>query len=261
MAPRFCANLTMMFGEASSLLERYQLAKTAGFAAVECAFPYDTPKEDLAKVKSSLGLEQVLINTFPGNTLGFAALVGKQAEFMDSLKKSIDYCQALQCPRLHIMAGKISNPSDATEEVFLENLKSAVPLLEQAGITGVIEPINGYSVPGYFLNNFELGERLVNTIDSPHLRLQLDIFHLQFLRGDLTNSIKRFLPITGHVQIAQVPHRHEPDSAGEINYKYVLDTLDKEGYKGWVGLEYIPAAPTVDGLSWINDYGYSIKSA
>ena len=147
---KFCANLTTMYvKETSSLLERYSLAKSFGFTAVECAFPYDIPIEKLKQAKESNGLEQVLINTFPGSSLGFAALIGKEDAFMSSLEKSIEYCTALNCQRLHIMSGKISEDVLASEEVLKKNLTKALPLLEKAGIIGLIEPINPFWVPNY----------------------------------------------------------------------------------------------------------------
>lgn len=169
-----------MFHEASSFLERYALAKASGFKAVEAAFPYDFTKEQVAAAKEAAGLEQILINAYPGMvptsydsfikcqtlkflnldkgaSLGFAALVGKQSEFMESLKRSLEYCEALNCKRLHIMSGKVGPEQQGSEDVLVANMKLAAPLLEAAGVTGLIEPINPYWVPGYFLNDFTIG--------------------------------------------------------------------------------------------------------
>ena len=198
MTFRVCANLTTMFtAESSSLLERYKLAASAGFKAVECAFPYEFRAEKVAEAKSAVDLKQVLINADPGpGGKGLAAIAGQEEAFQKSIEKSLEYCKALDCSKLHIMAG-IAECNETNKQTYLKNLKSVVKLLEKANVVGLIEPINGYSVPGYFLHDFALAEEMVKQIASPFLKLQLDIFHLQFLKGDLTNSLKKLLPITG----------------------------------------------------------------
>ena len=130
-------------------------------------------------------------------------------------------------------------------------------MLEKANVVGLIEPINPYWVPNYFLNDFDMAEKIINEINHPKVRLMLDIFHLQYQKGNLSNNIKKYLPITGHVQIAQVPHRHEPDSLGEKNYKYVLDQLQLYENQ-WIGLEYIPKNGTNEGLKWIEEFGFQL---
>ncbi|GAB6022284.1 hypothetical protein CHUAL_006410 [Chamberlinius hualienensis] len=260
MVLKFAANLTFMFKEKDDLLERYVEAAKAGFKAVEVAFPYEYSIETIKQVKEDLKLEQVLINTPPGKAgeLGHASLPAYLGEFRSELDLAIDYCKALQCKRLHIMAGK-SNPNivdDAMGPVYLDNLLYAVERLQQEDIVGLIEPINPVTIPGYFLNNFDQALNYIKKINSPYLKLQLDIFHLQHICGNLTSSIKKLMPHIGHIQIAQVPHRNEPNVPGEIDYKYVLNLLEEEGYDGWIGLEYNPKAGTTEGLSWILDYGY-----
>lgn len=239
------------------MIERYALAKSAGFKGVECAFPYDFDKDELARAKGK-ETQQILINTYPGDCLGFAALVGKENEFMSSLEKSVSYCKALDCKRLHIMSGRVSDDTKGSLEVLKSNLKRAIPILSQAGIIGLIEPINPYWVPNYFLNDFDVAESVISELNHPNIRLMLDVFHLQYLKGNLDNNIKKYAPISGHVQIAQVPNRHEPDHPGEKNYKYVLDLLDLHYKETWIGLEYIPAQGTNDGLSWIQKFGYAL---
>ena len=187
---KFCANLTTMYTkETANLLERYALARKSGFQAVECAFPYAFTKEELGKVQKESGLQQILLNMDPGSTLGFAALVNHEQKFMDSLEKSIEYCQAVNCQRLHIMSGKVTENVKASAQVLKDNLKKAVPLLEKAGIVGLIEPINPYWVPNYFLNDFDLAVDIIKDIDHPNLKLMLDVFHLQYLKGNLSNNI------------------------------------------------------------------------
>ena len=206
---KFCANLTTMYTkETTNLLERYSLAQQSGFQAVECAFPYAFTKEELVKVQTDSGLEQILLNTDPGTSLGFAALVNQEQKFMESLQKSIQYCQAVKCQKLHIMSGKITENVTASTQVLKDNLKKALPLLEKAGIVGLIEPINPYWVPNYFLNDFDLAADIINEINHPNLKLMLDVFHLQYLKGNLSNNIPkvRFLLISQSSTISGVSY-------------------------------------------------------
>lgn len=255
MPLKVCANLSFMYQETSSLLERYSLAKRSGFTAVECAFPYDFSVSEVQDAKEKNNLEQVLINVYPGNfaagELGFAAIPGKEAEFGKSLELAVIYAKALKCSVIHIMAGVVPSPTDANDKTYVANLSQAAKILQKEQMIGVIEPINSVSVPNYYLNSFEKAVSVLKEVNSPNLKLQLDIFHLQFISGNLTNNIKRYLPYTGHVQIAQVPHRHEPDVQGEIDYNYVFTLLKELQYSGWIGLEYKPAGDTKDGLKWM----------
>lgn len=262
MSLKFCANLSFMFQETASLLERYMLAGKAGFRAVECAFPYTHTVEEIVEAKSKAGVDQVLINVYVGDIskgeFGFAAIPGKEEAFCDSINLSVNYAKALQCNVIHIMSGLVLSPTKENDKVFEKNLRLAAAVFEKEEIIGVIEPINGYSVPNYYMNDFNKALNVIKKINSPNLKLQLDLFHLQFLRGNITNNIKDMLPYVGHIQIAQVPNRNEPDTPGEINYKYILSVLEKHEYVGWIGLEYKPASDTETGLKWIKSWGYNL---
>ncbi|XP_039276500.1 putative hydroxypyruvate isomerase [Nilaparvata lugens] len=259
MGLKFCANLSFMFQhETPSLLERYGLASRAGFKAVECAFPYDYKIDDLVKAQKNANVEQVLVNVYPGDSLGFAAIPGKEKDFEKSLNSAIQYAKALNCGKIHIMSGKVEEVSPINEEVCLKNLTLASKLLASENIVGLIEPINQWSVPNYFLNNYEKAVEFIKKIDSPSLKLQLDIFHLQQIKGNLTRNIEQLLPYTGHIQIAQVPKRGEPNTPGEINYPFVFSVLKEQNYSGFIGLEYIPATGTVEGLNWLKEYGFTL---
>lgn len=262
MSLKFCANLSFMFQETASLLERYMLAKKAGFRAVECAFPYTHTLQEIVDAKSKAGVDQVLINVYVGDVskgeFGFAAIPGKEEAFRDSISLSVNYAKALKCKIIHIMAGVVISPSEENDEVFEKNLRLAASVFEKEKIIGVIEPINGYSIPNYYMNDFKKALTVIKKIGSPNLKLQLDLFHLQFLRGNITNNIKDMLPYVGHIQIAQVPNRNEPDIPGEINYRYVLSVLEEQKYEGWIGLEYKPASDTETGLKWLKQFGYSL---
>ncbi|XP_001654840.2 putative hydroxypyruvate isomerase [Aedes aegypti] len=265
MSLKFCANLNFMFTESADYLERYRLAKAAGFAAVEGVFPPDhVSVADLVKVREETGLEQILINIALGDApegqCGCAAIPGQEANFRKNLDKTVECAKALHCRKIHIMAGKINGPPTAQHDAtYLNNLKTAAAILEKNNLLGVIEPINQYSVPGYYLSCYEKAITTLNEINSPNLKLMFDIFHAQHIRGDLTNAIRSYAHHIGHVQLAQVPNRNEPNTEGEINYPYVLHTLETHGYTDWVGCEYKPKAGTVQGLGWLRDFGYWSK--
>lgn len=259
---KFCANLAFLFTE-TTFLERYQLAKNAGFKCVETGFPFGFTKEEVVKAKNVAGIEQVLINIYTGDVtkgeLGFAALPGKEQEFEESIKKTIEYAKDLGARKIHIMSGKVSDKvSKDNDEAYINNLKYAVKLLEKEKILGVIEPINSYSVPNYYMNSYQKALEVVKAVGSPNLKIMLDIFHLQHIQGNVTNTIKDLIKYIGHVQIAQVPNRNEPNTEGELNYTYILDLLEKEGYNDWIGLEYKPKSETSNGLCWIKEMGYTL---
>ncbi|XP_045592921.1 putative hydroxypyruvate isomerase isoform X1 [Procambarus clarkii] len=258
---KVAANLSFMFGEAGGLLARYKAAKETGFLAVECAFPYSVPEQEVAAVLKEQGLQQVLINSDPGDThageLGFAAIPGKEARFRDSLERSILYAKALGCSKLHIMSGRRCENHDESAHIttFEANLRHAVGRLAEENITGLIEPINPVSIPGYFLNNYDTAVSVIEKINSPNLRLQLDIFHLQMICGNVSNNIKKLAPLIGHVQIAQAPHRHEPSCPGELDYIFIFSKLREAGYSDYVGAEYTPSGSSSGSLQWMQQCG------
>lgn len=156
------------------------------------------------------------------------------------------------------MSGKVDNPTQANRDTFNANLRFAAPLLEQASIMGVIEPINNYSVPGYFLNDYKYAMETINDVGSKNIKLMADIFHMQMITGNISNNLRSFAPYIGHVQIAQAPNRNEPDTDGELNYRYILNELVSIRYNDYIGLEYTPTTSTSSGLKWINQFGLSL---
>ncbi|XP_031826983.2 hydroxypyruvate isomerase-like protein Gip [Nomia melanderi] len=262
MSLKFATNLSFMFMETPSIKERYKLAKEAGFKAVESGFPFGFSINDVSEAKKNAGIEQILINVYTGDVskgeLGFAAVPGEEENFKKSIDTTINYAKALDCKIIHVMSGKVNDPTHVNDDVYEKNLLYAVEKFQKEGITGVIEPINSITVPNYYMNSFEKGLKIVKKINNPSLKLLLDVFHLQQICGNITKNIKELLPYIGHVQIAQVPDRHEPDTPGEIDYKYILSVLEKEGYNGYVGLEYRPKSSSVKGLSWMQKYGYKL---
>ncbi|XP_069128136.1 putative hydroxypyruvate isomerase isoform X1 [Argopecten irradians] len=263
MSHKLVANLSMMFKEHPNLSARYRAAKDAGFRYVECGFPYVEPLETIQKARAEAGVEQILINAWPGDLqngeIGIAALPHKVKEFKESLETSIEYAKALNCKRMHVMAGlKPVFKDEAMEEVFLDNIRYAAERLSKEGILALIEPINSrLSIPKYFLTDIHKAVEYIQKIDHPNLKLQFDVFHVQIMDGNLTGNLKKYLPHIGHVQIAQVPDRGEPTD-GEVNFRYVFKLLTDLGYDGYIGLEYIPRGKTEDGLKWIKDFGLTM---
>lgn len=262
MSLKFACNLSFMFPECPSFLGRYQLAKKVGFKAVESGFPLGFSVEQVVEAKTKANVQQVLINVFTGDVtkgdLGFAALPGEEANFQNSIELTIEYAKALECKKIHVMSGRVETLTKGNDEAYENNLRYAVKRFEEENIVGLIEPINSHTVPNYYMNSFEKGLAFIQKINSPNLKLMLDIFHLQQICGNLTYSIRHYLPYVGHVQVAQVPDRNEPDTPGEIDYKYIFSVLEKEGYEDFIGLEYKPRTSTFEGIKWIRRFGFSI---
>jgi hydroxypyruvate isomerase len=252
--PRFAANLSMLFGE-HEFLDRFAAAAKAGFEAVEYLFPYDFAAGEIATRLKESGLTQVLFNLPPGDWTagerGLAALPGREEEFRQGVEKALRYAETLDCPRLHAMAGIPPSGQDreSCRATYLENVAWAARMLESEARMLLIEPINTRDMPGYFLSTTAEARRVIEEIGAPNLRLQLDLYHAQIMEGDLAAKLESLFDHIGHIQIAGVPGRHEPD-AGEINYPFLFDRLDALGYDGWVGCEYRPKGRTEDGLGW-----------
>jgi len=248
--PRFCANLTTLFTE-HDLIPRIGAAAEVGFKAVEILFPYN---EDPAAIRQALGdtgLAPVLINAppgdYPGGERGLASLSGREDDFAAAMETAFAFVGTIQPRNLHIMAGL-----NGSRTTYIENLKHAAATAP-AGLTLLIEPINTRDFPGYHLNTAEDALTVLNAVGADNLRLQLDLYHCQIMAGDLATRIRALLPHIGHMQIAGVPERHEPDT-GEVHYPYLFDLLDDLGYEGYVGCEYHPRTTTKEGLRWFEPY-------
>jgi 2-dehydrotetronate isomerase len=260
--PRFAANLTLMYTE-HGFLDRFGAAARDGFGAVEFLFPYEYPAETIAALLQEHNLRQVLFNAPPGDwkagERGITALPGREAEFREGFERALEYAQALDCPRIHCMAGLAPAGADRTQmrATFVANLKWAAARAEQAGVEAIIEAIAGRNLPGYFLNLQAEAHAVAEEIDAPALKILMDLFHCQVAEGDLSIKMRRYLgggkPRVTHMQMASVPERHEPD-AGEVNYEYLFALMDELGYAGWVGCEYIPRAGTSEGLGWMRKW-------
>jgi hydroxypyruvate isomerase len=253
--PKLAANLSMLFPEID-FLGRFAAARRAGFRWVEYQFPYACAAGDVARAARDAGLEVVLHNLPAGDAArgerGIACLPGREAEFREGVERAIEYAVAARCPRLNCLAGL--GPVDRPHfDTLVANVRHAARRLGEVGIQLLIEPINTRSVPGFFLSGSRQAIDVLNAAGEPNARLQYDLFHMQIMEGDLAATLERLLARIGHVQIADVPDRHEPGT-GEINFDFLLAHLDRIGYSGWVGCEYNPRGDTLEGLSWAKRY-------
>lgn len=252
--PRFAANLSLMYPE-HSFLDRFSAAAADGFRAVEFLFPYEFDAAEIARRLRQNGLSQALFNLPPGDWAaserGLAALPGREAEFEASVAVALAYAHATGCQRLHAMAGLVAAGADvaAMHSTYVRNLAWAARQLAPHGIELLIEPINRRDIPGYFLNTQAQALAVIDEVGEANLRLQMDLYHCQIVEGDLMVKLERNLGRIGHIQIASVPARHEPDE-GELNYPALFERIDALGYRGFVGCEYRPRAGTSAGLGW-----------
>jgi hydroxypyruvate isomerase len=256
--PKLAANLTMLFGEVA-FLERFAAAKSAGFDAVEYLFPYDYDAQVLKRQLHDHGLVQVLHNLPAGNWAagdrGTACAPERVAEFRSGVARAIEYATALGCERVNCLAG-IRPPTTepaAARETLIHNLEFAASSLKSAGIKLLIEPVNTRDVPGFFLSDSRQAVEIIEAVGSDNLFLQYDIYHARVMEEELAATIERYLPKIAHMQVADAPGRHEPGT-GEIHFDSLFPLIDRLGYAGWIGCEYIPAAGTVDGLRWAAPY-------
>ena len=256
--PKLAADLSMMYQE-HDFLDRFAAAAGHGFKGVEFLFPYDFAAEDIADKLKAAGLQQALFNLPPGDWAagerGFGALPGREAEFDAALKKALAYASVIGNDRIHVMSGIPGPDADPAlcHAALVANLKRAAPLAKAAGKTLVLEPINTRDMPGYFLNYQAQARGIIEEVGADNVRLQFDFYHCQIMEGDLAVHLRSFIDIIGHIQIAGVPERHEPD-VGEIHFPYLFELIDTLGYDGWVGCEYRPRAGTGAGLGWAKEW-------
>uniref|UniRef100_A0A8C9RVH6 Putative hydroxypyruvate isomerase n=1 Tax=Scleropages formosus TaxID=113540 RepID=A0A8C9RVH6_SCLFO len=261
---KFCANVSWLFTDLPSFAQRMRAAAAAGFRAVEAAWLYDSDLEELQKTRNEAGLEVVLLNTPPGDLkageLGLGAVPGRESDFRQGLEVAVTFSKALDCRRIHLMAGRIPEGIDRgaavqeMEATFVENLKYAADVLSKEEIIGLIEPINTrVTDPRYFLATPHQAAAILQKVGKPNIKLQMDVFHWQIMDGNLTQNIQKYFPLIGHIQIAQIPGRNEPDSPGEVNFSYLFGLLEELGYQGYIGCEYKPKGSTDAGLGWIRE--------
>ena len=253
--PKFAANLTMLFNEVP-FLDRFELAAKSGFKAVEFLFPYPFPaieiKQKLDQHQLTLVLHNLPAGDWEAGERGIACHPDRKEEFRAGVAKAIEYAKALGVHQLNCLAGKVPTGSDikVVHETFVENLRYAASELKKANLRLLIEPINTFDIPGFFLNTTQQAIDILSEVGADNLFVQYDIYHAQRMEGELANTIEKNLTKIAHIQLADNPGRNEPGT-GEINYAYLFKFLDHLGYSGWIGCEYKPKTTTEAGLGWI----------
>src|SRR5262245_46273075 len=261
--PRFAANLAYLFTE-RPLLERFAAAAAAGFRAVELQVPYDHAPSEVKVELDRHGLAMLGVNTAPGRLaggeFGVAAVPGHEAEFASLFAQALAYVKAIGGSQIHCLAGRVPpEQRPAPDRTFIRNLARAADLARVAQVTLLIAPINTRDRPDYFLTRVEHAADIIAKVEQPNVRIQSDFYHAQIVGGDLIRRFEKHFPLVGHVQIAAVPSRQEPDE-GEVNYPEIFAALDRLGYRGWIGCEYRPRSTTEAGLGWARKYGVVPKS-
>lgn len=259
--PRFSANLGFLWTD-RPLLDRIAAAADSGFRAVELHWPYDVPAEAVRSACQSRGVELLGLNTVVGDAakgdFGLAAVPGRESDFAAAMGQSIAYCAGSGAGMIHAMAGVVPPAGrEAARAVFLRNISEAAQRAAEQGLTILLEPINPRDKPGYFYSSTDRVAELIGELGQPNVKLLFDIYHCGVAEGDVLKRLERHMPVTGHIQIAAVPSRAEPDE-GEIAYGRVLRAVDDLGYSGWVGCEYRPRGSTEEGLGWVTALGMSL---
>ncbi|HYC14746.1 MAG TPA: hydroxypyruvate isomerase family protein [Stellaceae bacterium] len=256
--PRFSANISMLFGE-FEFPARFEAAARAGFKAVEIQFPYAWDKDLLARTAARAAVEVALINIPAGDPQrgdrGIGCLPSRVDEFREGVARAIQYARALGCRQMNCLAGIAPSGADcaALKATYVSNLRHAAGELARAGMTLLLEPISPHAVPGFFLNRSTEAFALLEEVGAGNLKVQYDLYHMHIMGDDLGAAIAANLDRIGHMQLADFPGRHEPGT-GEIDFPKLFDRIDRLGYRGWIGAEYIPSGRTADGLAWAKDY-------
>ncbi|MGJ8627912.1 MAG: hydroxypyruvate isomerase family protein [Sulfitobacter sp.] len=248
---KFSANLGFLWND-RPLLDAVRAAKAAGFDAVECHWPYDIPAAEVADALAETGLKMLGLNTRRGDVAtgdnGLSAIPGREDEARGAIDEAICYAQAIAAPNIHVMAGFASGVE--AHGTFVSALKYACAQAAPLGITILIEPLNKYDAPGYFLTTTDQALAVITDVAAPNLKLMFDCYHVQLMEGDLTHKLKSLLPQIGHIQFASVPDRGAPDH-GEVNYAHVFEVITALGYAAPLGAEYKSTDPTDQTLGWM----------
>ena len=256
--PRFAANLSMLFTE-HPFLDRFEHAAKAGFQAVEFLFPYAFSASEIHQRLDANGLQLVLHNLPAGNweagERGIACHPDRVGEFCSGVASAITYATALGVKQVNCLAGKapVGVSDSLLRQTLVDNLRYAASELKKNGLRLLIEPINTFDIPGFYLNRTAQAMSILDEVGADNAFVQYDIYHAQRMEGELAATMQKHLPRIGHIQLADNPGRNEPGT-GEINYPYLFAHLDRIGYTGWIGCEYKPATTTEAGLGWYRPY-------
>lgn len=251
---KFSANLGFLFADLA-LPDAIRAAKAAGFHAVECHWPYGVPPQHVKDALDETGLAMLGMNTNRGDVgkgeNGLSALPGRAEEARAALDEAISYAVAVGAGCIHVMAGFAEGT--AAHETFVANLRYGCAAAEPHGITILIEPLNRYDAPGYFLKTTGQACEIIREVGTTNLKLMFDCYHVQLTEGNLSHRIANLLPVIGHIQFASVPDRGTPDH-GEVNYRHIFQTISDLDYDAPLGAEYKPVGPTKDALGWLSEF-------
>ena len=262
---RFCANLHFLYTE-FPFLQRFREAAVDGFRAIEMTYPYDTPAEEIREQCEAAGVEVVVFNApvgeiVPGRRRGTAVLPGMEDVYRSQIRQGLEYAKKLNCPRLLSLAGLVPSglARQQARSTFIENLRFAADECDKAGVTLLIETNNVVEHPAYFLTRLEEAADIIASVGNPRLRLLFDVFHVQINEGNVIGRFEQFQSLIDHVQIGNVPGRHEPGE-GELDFGEILGAIDASGYRGWVGCEYKPRTDTRSSLAWMDSLPLQAQS-
>jgi hydroxypyruvate isomerase len=259
--PRFAANLTFLWTD-RPFMARFDAAARAGFRAVEYMFPYSEDLDAIAGELRRLGLRQVLFNLPAGNWAagdrGIAVDPSRRGEFREGVRLAIDAARRLACPRVNCLVGKQLEQVPLAEQwaSLVDNIKHAAAEFERVGLVLLVEPINTFDMPGFFLRTSTEAFQLQDAVGAANLKVQYDVYHAQRMEGNIAYTLRTNIGRIGHIQVADSPDRNQPGT-GEINFAYLFRVLDRTDYEGEVGLEYRPADSTDDSFDWIEEMGYT----
>jgi len=260
--PKFAANLTMLFNEVP-FMERFTVAREAGFSFVEYLSPYDFKPEDLKSQLQKNGQKQVLFNLPSGDWAkgdrGIGADPKRVKEFRAGVARAIEYALALGVTQLNCLAGKkVTGYDDAQHwATLVENVHFAAAELQKMNLRLVVEAINHFDIPEFFLNRTDQAMKLIEEVGMPNVFMQYDVYHAQREEGELAGTLRKNIAKIGHIQIADNPGRHQPGT-GEINYPFIFNELDVIGYQGYIGLEYVPSPDSRSSFKWIKEFGLKL---
>ena len=251
---RFSANLGFLWADLP-LDVAIRRAAAAGFAAVECHWPYDQDRQKIKAALAATGLPLISLNTRRGDVAsgenGLAALPGRQAEARAAIDEAVDWAVALNAGAVHVMAGAVGDHArDHAGAVFRDNLDYACRLAAAHGKMILIEPLNPADAPEYFLASYDLAAGIIATLATPHLKLMFDCYHVALIEGEVIPHFDRHAHLIGHVQFAGVPKRGRPDQ-GDVDYSAIFSHLEQQGYDGFLGAEYRPDRETDETLGWM----------
>lgn len=255
---RFDPNLRWLFTE-YPMLDRYEAAAKAGFRGVEVAFPYEYPAREIAARLDANGLKMVQILSpfdWDAGERGYAALPGFEHRFRESIRTALDYAVQVGGPMIHVMPGNLTPEMDRARcmELFKSNIQWAADEARSAGITLILEPCCRARFPDFLYHRIAEGVEVIEAVARDNVKLCFDTFHIQMEEGGIVDRMKAAWPHIGHIQVGNVPGRHEPGT-GEIHFTYLFGCIEEMGWKGWIGCEYLPSAHTNQTLAWGAPYG------